>query len=187
MSTTTVEQKAAKAAKERARKAYIKAAEQTLIRAEGIEGGVASLDPTQRKRAAEAPAGLTGKSLGLYILTGKNSREQIAKAREENGTATVERKLREKKDPEASALAAKAKERAPFKSKISPAQARAVLDLGKAEDVLTDEALADAVAGRLEGEEGKATRKKLAELSADVTNLYGRKLAVLLIALREKG
>lgn len=185
--------KAAKAEKERQRKAEIKAAKGALEKA-GIDPET-KLDADQRKRALNAPAGLTGKALGIFILEGKGTREQEAEAKAARETAQAKkdgRSARRSKDPEAADLAEAAKALAPeIKSSFLPKEGRQFLDLLKGREAkeLLEGALPeekDLPMARLrrfavEGEKDAEVRAFIKELGKG-TQLWGRKLGLFIIA-----
>lgn len=96
---------------------------------------VAELTVEQRVRAVAAPtekAGLRGKALHAWIMDAKNGRDVIAEqraqdAKEQRAESTAKR-VSSSRDPEAAALAVKAKEFAGVKSPFGPGEARVFLD-----------------------------------------------------------
>jgi hypothetical protein len=144
----------AKAAQERARRAAISAAKETVekagifVRMNGSKivvqprgeddspaGEEVTLDAEQRDRAATAKqthGGLSGKALATFILTGASGREQVQAARQQ--AAVRERQDRSRAnvtrsaDPAATEVSQKAKEFAGVKSAFLPKEGRQFLD-----------------------------------------------------------
>lgn len=207
----TPEEKAAarretKAAAERDRRAQIAAAKKALERA-GLSADT-ELTKEQRERAAtyeNGHAGLSGKSLEVYIMTGQTGREQTeaarAEAAEEERSERTRSNITRSADPEASELAAKAKGLAEdVKSAFLPKDAREFLDVfsvtkrGQKITVKRDKvtivegASEEAVFERaaLEGfsigaNKDKDVRGQLAGLGKG-TRLWGRKLGLMILA-----
>lgn len=164
-------------------------------------GNGVELSPDQRERAATyraGHAGLTGQSLAIYILEGKTLNEQVAAARAaEARPARGERQGRTPKDPEGTALAAKAKALAPdLKSKFRGYEGREILDLFKIEDAgdgairitRTDRDGDDSTvlpresieAFSIGGAKDPVVRKAFVDLGSG-TRLWGRKLGLFIL------
>lgn len=135
MSATLTEQeqdekKAAKRKAEADRRAEIKKVAEEFAAREAGEPG--SLNSEQRKRALSAPAGIRKETYRIYVVEGLSASEQSARAQEAREAAEAKKngRTRTPKDPEAAALAAKAKESAPdLKSRFRPLEGRQILDL----------------------------------------------------------
>ena len=196
--------KAARAAKEKERRAAIKAAKEALVKA-GLPEDT-KLDPEQRRRAAGhilngEKGGLTGKALATYITDGTGTGAQVAKAREEQAAQQKAERQRtnatRSSDPEATELAQKAKALAPeVKSAFLPKDAREFIDkfeqrktgqhiVVKRTDVKDAEEVsikrADLRKFAQEGEKDTDVRAALATLGKD-SRLWGRKLGLFILA-----
>jgi hypothetical protein len=195
--------KAEKAAKERARRARIKALELAELDPK------TKLDDEQRARAENAPGGMRKKALAHFILEGKGSKEQQEDGKAERKVADkVERAKRTSKDPEATELAARVQAQARkvgLKSAFLPQDAREFLTIvgkdGKASDLLLGvlppekegEPKRDLDVSRLsawaetKGAQDPEVRRVMKDLSAG-RKVWGRKLALFILEqIRREG
>lgn len=155
----------------------------------------------QRDRAvlaADKKPGLSGAALKKFIIDGTELAAQMKDAKAKAAAeGKVEKTVRRAKDPEAAEVAARAKALAPnLKSAYIAADGREFLDQFKvtrrgAKITVTRGKVEQKIdAGDLEkfgvdGEKNKEVRAALSELSKD-SRLYGRKLALLILASQAK-